>query len=138
MSIQSNYTQGQTFNKDGKEYTVVFNSFESDYIVVQDESGNTIRQRKSKALLSFRDERYENNLELIEKYRKQGKEFSLEQSNWKQKVSDFWNQMGLCQKNSDEYDDLKDQYWAARFEAVAAGNRSFSAYMNAFIVASSS
>ena len=138
MSIQSNYTQGQTFNKDGKEYTVVSNSFESDYIVVQDESGNTIRQRKSEALLSFRDERYENNLKLIEKYRKQGKEFSLEQSNWKQKVSDFWNQMGLCQKNSDEYNDLKDQYWTARFEAVAAGNRSFSAYMNAFIVASSS
>lgn len=137
MSIQSNYTQGQTFNKDGKEYTVVSNSFKSDYIVVLDEYGNTFRQRKFEALFRFRDERYKKNLELIEKYREQGKKFSLERDHWKNIVSDFLNQMGLCQKNSDEYNKLKDKYWEARFKTVEAGNCSLSASLNAFIVASS-
>ena len=39
-------------------------------------------------------------------------------------------------KNDPEYADLKDEYWAAWFAKVAAGNREYSAYLSAFMVAS--
>ena len=39
-------------------------------------------------------------------------------------------------KNDPEYAALKDEYWAAWFAKVAAGNREYSAYLSAFMVAS--
>ena len=51
-------------------------------------------------------------------------------------IKDLYSQMSNIGKNNPEYAVLKDEYWAARFAKVAAGNREYSAYMSAFMVAS--
>ena len=44
--------------------------------------------------------------------------------------------MDLYDKGSTEYKILKDNYWAARMDRTAAGNREYSAYLHAAMVAS--
>jgi len=136
MSLRGEYSYGQTYMQDDQKFTVISNSFASDYITVQDEQGNTIRQKKNQAILSFQAEQEAKRDEQIAHYREKAEEAGTEKFDWMKKIKDLYSQMSNIGKNNPEYAVLKDEYWAARFAKVAAGNREYSAYMSAFMVAS--
>lgn len=137
MAINGNceYTTGQTFSNNGTTYTVVSCPIGSDYITVQDEAGNIIRRKKDEAILSFYQERKDEQSALIEKYQDLAQQYDNEKSEWHEKIKYFFKQMNLLGKDNEQYAELKNQYWDARFKAVAAGNRAFSCSIQAFIEA---
>ena len=136
MALQSDYTRGQSFIQDGKNYTVVTNCFESDFITVTDEAGNIIRQRKSLPILQYQAKKDAERKEQIAYYQAQGQEAHDEKLNWLGKIKEYFTKMRGVDKGTVEYGEYKDQYWAARFAKTAASNREHSAYLSAFMVAS--
>ena len=136
MSLRGEYSYGQTYMQDDQKFTVISNSFASDYITVQDEQGNVIRQKKNQAILSFQAEQQAKREEQIAHFQEKAKKAGTEKFDWMKKIKDLYSQMSNVGKNNPEYAVLKDEYWAARFAKVAAGNREYSAYMSAFMVAS--
>ena len=136
MSLRGEYSYGQTYMQDDQKFTVISNSFASDYITVQDEQGNVIRQKKNQAILSFQADQQAKREEQIAHFQEKAKEAGTEKFDWMKKIKELYSQMSNIGKNNPEYAVLKDEYWAARFAKVAAGNREYSAYMSAFMVAS--
>lgn len=109
------------------------NSFvdNSDFITF-----NGLKFKKNDPLFKMYKEALTKKKEEIEKFSEQGDKFQAEQSSWRAKVKDYLAQLGLYQKGDKEYEMYKDLYWNARFSATAFGNKAFSSYLSAFLVAS--
>lgn len=136
MALHGDYSYGQTYMQDDQKFTVISNFFASDYITVQDEQGNVIRQKKNQAILSFQAEQQAEREEQIAYFQNKAKEAGTEKFDWMKKIKDLYSQMSNIGKNNPEYDVLKDEYWDARFAKVAAANQEYSACMSAFMIAS--
>lgn len=136
MTLRGEYSYGQTYTQDDKKYTVISNSCESDYITVKDENGNVICQKKYEPIFKYQADQEAKRDEQIAYYRQKAEEAGEQKSDWMSKIKELWTQMANIGKNDPEYTALKDEYWAARFAKVAAGNREYSAYLSAFMVAS--
>ena len=136
MALHGDYSYGQSFIQDDQKFTVISSSFASDYITVQDEQGNVIRQKKNLAILSFQAEQQAEREEQIAYFQNKAKEAETEKFDWMKKIKDLYSQMSDVGKNNPEYSVLKKEYWAPRFAKVAAGNRGYSASLYAFMIAS--
>ena len=136
MALHGDYSYGQSFIQDDKKYTVVTNSFASDYITVTDDSGQRISMKKNDAILKFQAEAEKERKEQMEHFQEKAFEAGKQKQYWKGKIKDLYSQMSYVGKNNPEYSALKKEYWDARFAKVTAGNREYSACMSAFMVAS--
>lgn len=130
---------GETTYLNGKKVKVV--STQLNYVVIEDEQGN--RQSVKKEALKntplfnfYSQEAQDERKEQIAHFQEQAEEAGKEKNNWLTKIKDYWTQMSNLDKNDEQYALLKDEYWAARFSKTAAGNREFSNYMQAFMIAS--
>ena len=136
MALHGDYSYGQSFIQDNQKYTVVTNSFASDYITVTDDSGHQFRMKKNDAILKFQTEMLEERKEQIELFQQKAQEAGKQKQNWMEKIKYLYSQMSDVGKNNPEYSALKKEYWAARFAKVAAANQEYSACMSAFMIAS--
>ena len=135
MVLHADYSQGSSYTRDDKTYTVVSNTFESNYITVRDENGNIIRQKKDAPILRFQEQQEQRRSDEVAYYKDQAKTAGKEKNNWREKVKEFWTQLNNLDKNDELYGATKDEYWNARFTYTAFSNREHSALTNAFIAA---
>ena len=131
MVLHADYSQGSSYTRDDKTYTVVSNTFESNYITVRDENGNIIRQKKDAPIFNLDEKRAEE----VAYYQEQANIAGEEKADWRIKVKEFWHKLSNMNKNDELYAATKDEYWEARFAQTAAGNREYSALTNAVIAA---
>ena len=137
MSFETDTSIGQKISHNGNEYTVVSRPLDfSSWIVVKDDSGNIIRLNKTEALFNYYKDYKAKQEEKIAEYQEKGRKFETIQADFRSKAKDFFAQMGLCIKGSDDYNKLKNQYWSAKIDATAAGNKAFSSFLQAFTIAS--
>ena len=123
----------------GKEVKIV--SSNNDIVVVEDAQGNRLSVRKdvlmSTPLFNFAsEEAREERKEKIAYYQDKAKEAGKEKMSFLEQVKELWTKLSGCNKNDEMYTQLKDEYWEARFAKTAAGNREYSAYLDAFLIAS--
>ena len=78
MALHGDYSYGQSFMQDDQKFTVISNSFASDYITVQDEQGNVIRQKKNRAIISFQAKQQAEREEQIAYFQNKAKEAGKE------------------------------------------------------------
>ena len=136
MALHGDYSYGQSFIQDDQKYTVVTNSFASDYITVTDEFGQRFSMKKNDAILKFQAEAEKERKEQMEHFQEKASEAGKQKQNWMGKIKDLYSQMSDVGKNNPEYSALKKEYWDARFAKVAAANREYSALLDAFMIAS--
>ena len=138
VSTQTLQAGDKTFYN-GKLVEVV--SSQGGFVTVKDSSGQTFFVRKnvlmSNSIYSLYLKKAEQKRkEQIAHYQKQGEQAGQEKAGFIAQIRDFLSQMGLYDKDSKEFKALKDNYWAARMDRTAAGNREYSAYLHAAMVAS--
>ena len=135
MVLHADYSQGSSYTRDDKTYTVVSNPFESNYITVRDEKDNIIRQEKDASIFEFQKKEEQRRSDEVAYYKDQAKTAGKEKNNWREKVKEFWIQLNNLDKNDELYSAIKDEYWNAIFTCTAFSNREHSALTNAFIAA---
>ena len=133
MVLHADYTQGSSYTRDDKTYTVVSNTFESNYITVRDENDNIIRQKKDAPILRFLQDLDEKRAKEVVHYQEQAKTAGEQKKYWQAKESEFWTQLNNLNKNDELYSVVKKEYWKAIFAGTAAGNREHTALTNVFI-----
>ncbi len=138
-----NHQIGSKISLQGKDATIVRTS--AAYITVVDNNGNEISVPKDSSLFDYSQRIVDSNNKRIEKLKDKAEEYqtlkAIAQKNKKSFLAQmssrckewgvkFWHQMDGAQRK--EYKGLKDSYYAAVFDATAAGNREFSALTDAF------
>ena len=122
----------------GKQVNVVSSS--EEYVVIEDENGKQQKVRKDalrQSLFNFnQEEKLNERKKLIAAYQEKAEEAGEKKQEWSDKIKDLLNKMLGLNKGSEEYQALNDEYWAARFTRTAYGNKEYSNYLNAFLVAS--
>lgn len=139
MVYSAQIKTGDVTYVDGKQVKVV--SSHTDYVVVEDSQGNRSSVRKDVLMSTpvfnfYPEEVSQERKEQIIYYQEKGKQAKKEKQGFLAQIKDFLNQMGMYDKSEEEYKILKDQYWAARMDKTAAGNREYSAYLHAAMIAS--
>lgn len=139
MVLSADFKTGETTLYEGKNVKIV--STHRDYVTIEDERGNQKTVSKNFLMTTplfnfYSEEARQERKERIAYYQEKGEQAKKEKEGFLAQVRDFWKQMGMYDKSDDEYKILKDQYWAARMDKTAAGNREYSAYLHAAMIAS--
>ena len=124
---------------EGKRVKIV--STHRDYVIIEDINGNQSTVRKDVLMGTplfnfYAEETQKERKEEIAHYQEIGREAGERKMNFLDKIKNLMAKMGLYDKSDDEYKALKDEYWAARFDKVSAGNQEYSAYLHAAMIAS--
>ena len=113
-------------------------SSQSDFVVIEDESGNRSSVRKSTPLFNFySDEAIKKRKERIADFQDKAEEAGKQKKDWLAKIKDLWTKMSGYDKSDEEYKLLKGEYWAARFTKTKYSNLEHSYLMDAYLTASS-
>ena len=143
MSTEVTNSQiGNKVNYNGKDCEVVSTS--AAYITVVDNNGNEISVRKTSSVFDFSGIVEANNKRIdridnkVAQYRQQEQLAKENAKGFKAKMRSmcsewgvkFWHQMDSSQKAA--YKGAKDDYYAARFDGIAASNRERSALLDKF------
>ena len=133
------YRAGSMAYVDGKPVKVV--SSHADYVIVEDEKGNKSSVKKEflmkTPLFNFQNPDFiKERKDKIAYYQNLAEEAGKEKKDFLAQVFDLFKKMGMYNKNDKEYKIIKDEYWTARMNKTAAGNREYSYYLDAFMVAS--
>lgn len=134
------FKTGDTTVYEGQLVKIV--SSQSDFIVIEDESGNRSSVRKdalkSTPLFNFySDEAIKERKERIADFQDKAEEAGKQKKDWLAKIKDLWTKMSGYDKSDEEYKLLKGEYWAARFTKTKYSNLEYSYLMDAYLTASS-
>ena len=126
---------------DGKQVKVV--ATYTDYVVIIDEFGHESSVRKDALMrtpiFNFQSEaNRQERKERIAYFQEKAQEAGAEKKDFLAQIKDLFKQLGQLDKNDEQYSIVKDEYWAARLNKTAAGNREYGYYLDAYLVASDS
>ena len=138
----TNSNIGESVKYNGKRCKVVSSS--AAYITIVSD-GKEIPVRKDSLLFDYASNIVDSNNKRIEKYRADAQKYEQQKALAKENEKgildkmrylcnewgvSFLHQMDSSQK--DEYKGLKKDFYSARFDAIAAGNKSYSAHCSIF------
>ncbi len=139
FGVTNEFNTNETAFVDGKKVTVV--SSYTDYVVVVDENGNRSSVRKdalmTTPLFNFQNQELKQEREdKIAYYQDKAEEAGKQKKDFLTQIKDLFSQLSHLDKNDEQYKLVKDEYWAARMNKTAAGNREYGFYLDAYLVAS--
>ena len=139
FGVTNEFNTNETAFINGKKVTVV--SSYTDYVVVVDEDGNRSSVRKdalmTTPLFNFQSEvNRKERKEKIAYFQNKAEEAGKQKKEFLAQIKDLFKQLNLIDKNDEQYSIIKDEYWAARMNKTAAGNREYGFYLDAYLVAS--
>ena len=123
----------------GKQVEIV--AIYTDSVVIIDESGHESFVRKDALMrtpiFNFQSEaNRQERKERIAYFQEKAQEAGAEKKDFLAQIKDLFKQLGQLDKNDEQYSIVKDEYWAARMNKTAAGNREYGYYLDAYLVAS--